>query len=415
MATERGRSRRYADRSEKTQLPPGADRQRTYDRSRSPARSQSPYARARRYRDRSSYSYSVRSCQEKPQMPGDTNRAMSWRKANERRSYNAERSASEQRAVSDPTPSRRRAAERERHSHNKASSHHRRSYEHEDRIKLEDEEDIKPQRGERVKPKNFAKPLTCFYWYHNGRCQKSDEDCYYAHYDTGNLASAPVALSSNVIVAGRSAETALDKLAENRASLANMTETEVQAAIKRREEALNAREVSIQRRLDELGLRGASLNKLADQVAAQESELAAQEANLAARQTNLTARETDLAAQETSFNDYRKNQEATIAAREYSVSQAIEQLAQREEALNHPYVRHHRLIRAAVDQRSEIYRSHFNRMAHILNDPDTDREAAIAIILGMLNEDSLRNIERSQADNEALGLRRSSLVASTLN
>lgn len=41
-------------------------------------------------------------------------------------------------------------------------------------------------------PKNFATPLTCFFWKNNGRCSKSDEDCWYAHYDTGVVAAAPV-------------------------------------------------------------------------------------------------------------------------------------------------------------------------------------------------------------------------------
>jgi hypothetical protein len=47
-------------------------------------------------------------------------------------------------------------------------------------------------------PKNFENPLTCFFWYANGRCNKRDEDCNYAHWETGFLAMAPVNGSSSV-------------------------------------------------------------------------------------------------------------------------------------------------------------------------------------------------------------------------
>ena len=43
-------------------------------------------------------------------------------------------------------------------------------------------------------PKNFDKPLTCFFWHQNGRCNKRDNDCAYAHYHTGHLAAAPINL-----------------------------------------------------------------------------------------------------------------------------------------------------------------------------------------------------------------------------
>ncbi len=42
-------------------------------------------------------------------------------------------------------------------------------------------------RGQDMPPKM----LTCFYWKHQGGCNKRDEDCSYAHYDTGHDASAP--------------------------------------------------------------------------------------------------------------------------------------------------------------------------------------------------------------------------------
>ena len=35
------------------------------------------------------------------------------------------------------------------------------------------------------------KEITCYYWYQNGFCQFSDRDCAYAHWYTGNVASAP--------------------------------------------------------------------------------------------------------------------------------------------------------------------------------------------------------------------------------
>lgn len=44
-------------------------------------------------------------------------------------------------------------------------------------------------------PKNFAQPVTCFFWHQNGLCNKRDEDCAYAHWDTGRLAAAPVHVS----------------------------------------------------------------------------------------------------------------------------------------------------------------------------------------------------------------------------
>jgi hypothetical protein len=43
-------------------------------------------------------------------------------------------------------------------------------------------------------PKNFEKPLTCFFWHQNGRCNKRDDDCAYAHYNTVHPAGAPINL-----------------------------------------------------------------------------------------------------------------------------------------------------------------------------------------------------------------------------
>lgn len=47
-------------------------------------------------------------------------------------------------------------------------------------------------------PKHFDKPLTCFFWFHMGRCNKRDDDCAYAHRDTGYLAGAPIAVTGTV-------------------------------------------------------------------------------------------------------------------------------------------------------------------------------------------------------------------------
>jgi len=33
-------------------------------------------------------------------------------------------------------------------------------------------------------PKNFAQPLTCFYWHNNGYCTKSDNECMYVYTTT---------------------------------------------------------------------------------------------------------------------------------------------------------------------------------------------------------------------------------------
>lgn len=48
----------------------------------------------------------------------------------------------------------------------------------------------------KVLPKHFKQPLTCFYWATQGHCVKSDEQCYYCHYATGVVASAPVRIGN---------------------------------------------------------------------------------------------------------------------------------------------------------------------------------------------------------------------------
>ncbi|KAK3702215.1 hypothetical protein LTR37_015047 [Vermiconidia calcicola] len=62
-----------------------------------------------------------------------------------------------------------------------------------------------------VLPKNFSQPLTCFYWHTYGWCTKSDDQCSYAHHDTGVVASAPLALGNGKrSLAGRNASQEID-------------------------------------------------------------------------------------------------------------------------------------------------------------------------------------------------------------
>jgi hypothetical protein len=49
-------------------------------------------------------------------------------------------------------------------------------------------------------PKNFDKPLTCFFWHQAGRCNKRDIDCAYAHHDTGHYAAGPIHVASRMWV-----------------------------------------------------------------------------------------------------------------------------------------------------------------------------------------------------------------------
>lgn len=53
-----------------------------------------------------------------------------------------------------------------------------------------DHQSLSSTYGERA-PKDFAKPLTCFYWAHKGYCNKTDDECLYAHRMTGVVAEPP--------------------------------------------------------------------------------------------------------------------------------------------------------------------------------------------------------------------------------
>ncbi|KAI9832793.1 MAG: hypothetical protein M1819_004013 [Sarea resinae] len=74
-------------------------------------------------------------------------------------------------------------------------------------------------------PKNFNKPLTCYYWYTYGKCNKDDDECAYAHYDTGKYSNAPLRLEPGLpAIAGRNAEHALKELDKKRPSSAGSGE-----------------------------------------------------------------------------------------------------------------------------------------------------------------------------------------------
>lgn len=61
----------------------------------------------------------------------------------------------------------------------------------------QEQQQQQPSQVDITYPKNFPnKPLTCFFWKQNGRCNKSDADCVYAHWDTGFMASSPISLST---------------------------------------------------------------------------------------------------------------------------------------------------------------------------------------------------------------------------
>jgi len=45
--------------------------------------------------------------------------------------------------------------------------------------------------------------MTCFFWYQHGRCSKSDDECIYAHVDTGHYANPPVSTGMGDAVAGK--------------------------------------------------------------------------------------------------------------------------------------------------------------------------------------------------------------------
>ncbi|KAF2819380.1 hypothetical protein CC86DRAFT_413077 [Ophiobolus disseminans] len=59
-------------------------------------------------------------------------------------------------------------------------------------------------------PRDFDKPLTCYFWHQNGRCNKRDEDCANAHFNTGYLAMSRIGLPSHTGVAAVAGKIARD-------------------------------------------------------------------------------------------------------------------------------------------------------------------------------------------------------------
>ncbi|OQU97259.1 hypothetical protein CLAIMM_03215 [Cladophialophora immunda] len=69
-----------------------------------------------------------------------------------------------------------------------------------------------------------VKHLTCFWWWEKGECKYSEEDCLYAHHDTGHYTAAPrQVVPGEPAKAGRSLERALNKLAITNRSTASVS------------------------------------------------------------------------------------------------------------------------------------------------------------------------------------------------
>ncbi|KAF1961715.1 hypothetical protein CC80DRAFT_543077 [Byssothecium circinans] len=115
-------------------------------------------------------------------------------------------------------------------------------------------------------PKNFPKPLTCFFWFTNGRCSKRDQDCAYAHWDTGHLAGSPITVS-----AGSGAGSVAGKKARD---LACDTYRPASEDLKTREAALKCREEELERKEKEIAV---SKEVLEDLIKAKEAELQSRE------------------------------------------------------------------------------------------------------------------------------------------
>ncbi|KAH7067776.1 hypothetical protein FB567DRAFT_458065 [Paraphoma chrysanthemicola] len=108
-------------------------------------------------------------------------------------------------------------------------------------------------------PKNFERPLTCFFWHQNGRCNKRDEDCAYAHWNTGHFAGAPInipGLVSTGAVAGKNAR--------NLSAAATSLEQSIAAAdLQVREERLRTWEHDLKQWEQRLKEKEEDLNKAA--------------------------------------------------------------------------------------------------------------------------------------------------------
>ncbi|KAF1847518.1 uncharacterized protein K460DRAFT_257681, partial [Cucurbitaria berberidis CBS 394.84] len=89
-------------------------------------------------------------------------------------------------------------------------------------------------------PKNFNKPLTCFFWHQYGRCNKRDVDCAYAHWDTGFLAAGPIHLPASDSIAGKNAQTFTSLSSQDESGFAMKL-----VEIKEREYMLRLRELDV--------------------------------------------------------------------------------------------------------------------------------------------------------------------------
>lgn len=69
-----------------------------------------------------------------------------------------------------------------------------------------------------------VKHLTCFWWWEKGECRFSEEECLYAHHDTGHYTLAPRQVTpGEPAKAGKSLERALNKLAITNRSSASLS------------------------------------------------------------------------------------------------------------------------------------------------------------------------------------------------
>ncbi|KAF2634800.1 hypothetical protein P280DRAFT_212227 [Massarina eburnea CBS 473.64] len=99
------------------------------------------------------------------------------------------------------------------------------------------------QPGDVTLPKNFAKPLTCFFWSNNGRCSKRDQDCAYAHWNTGHLAEPPITVAAGIGFGSVAGKKARELASDTYTSSGDIEERE--AALKHKEEELERREKAL--------------------------------------------------------------------------------------------------------------------------------------------------------------------------
>jgi hypothetical protein len=154
-------------------------------------------------------------------------------------------------------------------------------------------------------PKNFTTPLTCFFWRTNGSCNKSDDDCAYAHYDTGFVADGPINLSGGKssirshklmapingvsAVAGRNAQTVMSLSATNDPDNTVLSDLiEQNELLKLKLKGLKGRVQSIVKREEELSRREEELRRREGE---QERRMRAREEELEIRGTIVKRRE----------------------------------------------------------------------------------------------------------------------------